>query len=153
MFHKMPYEYKRVFGKSDPLAKSSGFQQYDEDKMFVMHNVTDEILDGSIKNENITWCELPYDTKLRKIISYTNEQLKKGIISEKQHSMLRSELILCLSKKKLNKVHSVEYDTSKRSIINVPCLVYDNITECYNYFEKEKNIIKKSILQENISKI
>ena len=149
----MTYEYKRVFGKSDPVSAGSVFQAYDEDKMFVMHNITDEILDGSIENENITWCELPYDTKLRKIINYTNEQLKNEVISEKQHSMLRTELITCLSKKKLNKEHLVEYDISKRCIVGIPCLVYDNIMECYNYVEKEKNNIKKSILQEIISKI
>ena len=146
----MVYEYKRVFGKADPIASASGFEAYDEEKMFVMHNITDEILDGTL--DNMTWSELPYDVKMRKIINYANNQ--KATISDTQCAMLRAELITLLSKRKLNKDYQVEYDAESKNITNIPCVVYDPVTECYNFIEKSvSSSIKKTILQENISKI
>jgi len=118
-----------------------------EEKNCVMHNITDKVLDGSLDNTIINWCELPYDTKVRKIINYSDEQLNKGVISEKQHYMLKIALISYLEKNIL-----VNYDVVKRCIIDVPCLVYDNVIECYDYVEKEKTV-KKSLIKENISKI
>ena len=150
----MVYEYKRVFGKSDPVGASSrsGFQAYNEQEMYVMNNVTDEVLDGEIAG--MTWNELPYDTKMRKVLTYAAEQHEKGLISEKQHSMLRGELITLLSKRKLNKDYLVEYDIENKTIVNVPCLVFDHVMECYNYVEEKTNSsIKKTILEKNISKI
>lgn len=146
----MVYEYKRVFGKSDPLR--TGLQSYNEQEMYVMHNVTDEVIDGAI--DGMTWCELPYQTKLRKVMSYTVQQLENNLVSQQQYSMLRSELITLLSKRKLNKDCLVEYDIESKSILSIPCLVFDPVTECYNFFEqKETSSIKKIILKENISKI
>lgn len=145
----MVYEYKRIYGKSNPLKD---FKSYDEQEMYVMHNVTDEVLDGEI--DGLSWSELPYDTKLRKVMGYTVQQLENKIITQKQYSMLRSELITLLSKRKLNKDNLVEYDIEKKCIISVPCLVFDPVMECYNYFEEKTNSsIKKTILKENVSKI
>lgn len=145
----MVYEYKRIYGKSDPLNE---FKAYDEQEMYVMHNVTDEVLDGEI--DGLSWSELPYDTKLRKVMGYTVQQLENKVISQKQYSMLRSELITLLSKRKLNKDNLVEYDIEKKCIISVPCLVFDPVMECYNYLEEKTNSsIKKTIFKENVSKI
>lgn len=145
----MVYEYKRIYGKSNPLKD---FKAYDEQEMYVMHNVTDEVLDGEI--DGLSWSELPYDTKLRKVMGYTVQQLENKIISQKQYSMLRSELITLLSKRKLNKDNLVDYDIEKKCIMDVPCLVFDPVMECYNYFEEKTNSsIKKTILKENVSKI
>ena len=145
----MVYEYKRVFGKSVPLNE---FKSYDEQEMYVMHNVTNEILDGEI--DGMSWSELPYNTKLRKIMSYTVQQLESKLISQQQYSMLRSELITLLSKRKLGKDCLVEYDTKSKTIISIPCLVFDTVMECYNFVEEKTNSsIKKIILKENISKI
>ena len=150
----MVYEYKRVFGKSDPLGAGSraGFQAYDEQEMYVMNNVTDEVLDGEI--DGMSWSELPYNTKLRKIMSYTVQQLESKLISQQQYSMLRSELITLLSKRKLGKDCLVEYDIQSKTILNVPCLVFDPVMECYNFVEEKTNSsIKKIILEKNLSKI
>ena len=145
----MVYEYKRIYGKSYPLNE---FKAYDEQEMYVMHNVTDEVLDGEI--DGLSWSELPYDTKLRKVMGYTVQQLENKIITQKQYSMLRSELITLLSKRKLNKDNLVEYDIEKKCIISVPCLVFDPVHECYNYLEEKTNSsIKKTIFKENVSKI
>ena len=145
----MVYEYKRIYGKSNPLKD---FKSYDEQEMYVMHNVTDEVLDGEI--DGLSWSELPYDTKLRKVMGYTVQQLENKIITQKQYSMLRSELITLLSKRKLNKDNLVEYDIERKCIISVPYLVFDPVMECYNYFEEKTNSsIKKTILKENVSKI
>ena len=150
----MVYEYKRVFGKSDPVGAGAraGFQAYDEQEVYVMHNVTDEVLDGEISG--LSWSELPYDTKMRKVLGYALEQRDKCIISEKQYAMMRGELIMLLSKRKLNKDSLVEYDIEKKCIISVPCLVFDLVHECYNYLEEKTNSsIKKTIFKENVSKI
>ena len=150
----MVYEYKRVFGKSDPLGAGSraGLQSYNEQEMYVMNNVTDEVLDGEI--DGMSWSELPYNTKLRKIMSYTVQQLENKLISQQQYSMLRSELITLLSKRKLGRDCLVEYDIQSKSILSIPCLVFDPVTECYNFFEqKETSSIKKIILEKIISKI
>ena len=150
----MVYEYKRVFGKSDPLGAGSraGFQAYNEQEMYVMHNVTDEVLDGEI--DGMSWSELPYNTKLRKIMTYTVQQLESKLISQKQYSMLRSELITLLSKRKLGRDCLVEYDTESKSILSIPCLVFDPVMECYNFVEEKTNSsIKKIILEKNLSKI
>lgn len=145
----MVYEYKRIYGKSDPLNE---FKAYDEQEMYVMHNVTDEVLDGEI--DGLSWSELPYDTKLRKVMGYTVQQLENKVISQKQYSMLRSELITLLSKRKLNKDNLVEYNIERKCIISVPCLVFDPVMECYNYLEEKTNSsIKKTIFKENVSKI
>ena len=128
-----------------------------KDRLFLrqelhLHNVTDEVLDGEI--DGLSWSELPYDTKLRKVIGYTVQQLENKVISQKQYSMLRSELITLLSKRKLNKDNLVEYDIEKKCIMNVPCLVFDPVMECYNYLEEKTNSsIKKTIFKENVSKI
>jgi hypothetical protein len=150
----MVYEYKRVFGKSDPVSAGSraGLQAYNEQEMYVMNNVTDEVLDGEIAG--MTWNELPYYTKLRKIMSYTVQQLESKLISQQQYSMLRSELITLLSKRKLGRDCLVEYDTESKTILSVPCLVFDPVMECYNFVEEKTNSsIKKTILEKNISKI
>ena len=150
----MVYEYKRVFGKSDPVGAGSraGLQAYNEQEMYVMNNVTDEVLDGQIAG--MTWNELPYNTKLRKIMSYTVQQLESKLISQQQYSMLRSELITLLSKRKLGRDCLVEYDTESKTILSVPCLVFDPVMECYNFVEEKTNSsIKKTILEKNISKI
>tara|TARA_Y100000389_G_scaffold190817_1_gene216098 strand:+ start:2185 stop:2637 length:453 start_codon:yes stop_codon:yes gene_type:complete len=150
----MVYEYKRVFGKSDPLGAGSraGLQSYNEQEMYVMHNVTDEVIDGEI--DNMSWSELPYNTKLRKIMSYTVQQLENKLISQQQYSMLRSELITLLSKRKLGRDCLVEYDIESKTIISIPCLVFDPVMECYNFVEEKTNSsIKKTILKENVSKI
>lgn len=150
----MVYEYKRVFGKSDPAGAGTkaGFQAYNEQEVYVMHNVTDEVLDGEISG--LSWSELPYDTKMRKVLRYAVEQRDKGFISEKQYTMIRGELILLLSKRKLNKDSLVEYDIEKKCIMDVPCLVFDPVMECYNYLEEKTNSsIKKTIFKENVSKI
>mgnify|MGYP005639472307 FL=1 len=150
----MVYEYKRVFGKSDPVGAGSraGLQAYNEQEMYVMNNVTDEVLDGEIAG--MTWNELPYNTKLRKIMSYTVQQLESKLISQQQYSMLRSELITLLSKRKLGRDCLVEYDTESKTILSVPCLVFDPVMECYNFVEEKTNSsIKKTILEKNISKI
>lgn len=150
----MVYEYKRVFGKSDPLGAGSraGLQSYNEQEMYVMHNVTDEVIDGEI--DNMSWSELPYNTKLRKIMSYTVQQLENKLISQQQYSMLRSELITLLSKRKLGRDCLVEYDIQSKTIISIPCLVFDPVMECYNFVEEKTNSsIKKTILKENVSKI
>ena len=150
----MVYEYKRVFGKSDPVGAGSraGLQAYNEQEMYVMNNVTDEVLDGEI--DGMTWNELPYNTKLRKIMSYTVQQLESKLISQQQYSMLRSELITLLSKRKLGRDCLVEYDTESKTILSVPCLVFDPVMECYNFVEEKTNSsIKKTILEKNISKI
>lgn len=145
----MVYEYKRIFGKSNHIKE---FQAYDEQEMYVMHNVTNEVLDGEI--DGLSWNELPYDTKMRKVLNYTLEQHEKGVISEKQYAMLRSELITLLSKRKLNKDCLVEYDIKNKCIVSVPCLVFDHVMECYNYNEEKTNSsIKKTILEKNVSKI
>tara|TARA_Y100000389_G_C17287551_1_gene426254 strand:- start:34 stop:489 length:456 start_codon:yes stop_codon:yes gene_type:complete len=151
----MVYEYKRVFGKSNPISASSKMQAYDEEKMFKMHNVTDDILDGTFENEEKKcWSELPHDAKVRKIINYTNKQYEIEAISKIQSTMLRSELISLLSKRKLNKDIHVNYDAENKCIIGVPCVEYDNIIECYVFVEeKETSSIKKIILEKNISKI
>ena len=150
----MVYEYKRVFGKSDPVGAGSraGLQAYNEQEMYVMNNVTDEVLDGEIAG--MTWNELPYNTKLRKIMSYTVQQLESKLISQQQYSMLRSELITLLSKRKLGRDCLVEYDTESKTILSVPCFVFDPVMECYNFVEEKTNSsIKKTILEKNISKI
>ena len=150
----MVYEYKRVFGKSDPVGAGSraGLQAYNEQEMYVMNNVTDEVLDGEIAG--MTWNELPYNTKLRKIMSYTVQQLESKLISQQQYSMLRSELITLLSKRKLGRDCLVEYDTESKTILSVPCLVFDPVMECYNFVEEKTNSsIKKIILEKNLSKI
>jgi len=150
----MVYEYKRVFGKSDPVGAGlrAGFQDYNEQEMYVMHNVTDEVLDGEI--DGLCWSELPYNTKLRKIMSYTVQQLESKVISQQQYSMLRSELITLLSKRKLGKDCLVEYDIESKTVLSVPCLVFDPVMECYNFVEEKTNSsIKKIILEKNLSKI
>lgn len=151
----MVYEYKRVFGKSDPISASSKIQEYDEEKMFKMHNVTDDILDGTFENEEKKcWSELPHDAKIRKIINYTNKQYEMKVISKSRSSMLRSELISLLSKRKINKDYQVNYDAENKCIIGLPCVEYDNIIECYVFVEeKGTSSIKKNILEKNISKI
>lgn len=153
----MVYEYKRVFGKADPISASSKMQAYDEEKMFKMHNVTDDVLDGTFQNdEKKFWSELPYDAKVRKIINYTNKQYEEEVISKTKSAMMRSELISLLSKRKLNKDYHVNYDVENKCIIDLPCIEYDPITECYNYIElseKGTSSIKKNIFKENISKI
>ena len=150
----MVYEYKRVFGKSDPVGAGlrAGFQDYNEQVMYVMHNVTDVVLDGEI--DGLCWSELPYNTKLRKIMSYTVQQLESKVISQQQYSMLRSELITLLSKRKLGKDCLVEYDIESKTVLSVPCLVFDPVMECYNFVEEKTNSsIKKIILEKNLSKI
>ena len=87
-------------------------------------------------------------------MSYTVQQLESKVISQQQYSMLRSELITLLSKRKLNKDCLVEYDTQSKSILSIPCLVFDPVMECYNFVEEKTNSsIKKIILEKNLSKI
>ena len=94
-------------------------------------------------NTKKPWNKLGRTLKISLIKKYVISYAKKHKLSEKNKNKLEDYLLLCIDRKKLQKIKDIQYDIENNIIINIPLL----------YFNKEKDIfiLKRSDKKNKIS--
>lgn len=126
----------------------------------ITHNVTDNVTDNNdIKNNklkltseqslnsvlnktiddtNSSWSKLNKTNKLYKLNTFADEYALKNKLNDDETDLLRSFLIECVEKKRINKMKNVTYDKSSGKIIDIPALVFTKIHKRFTLKNTDK---------------
>ena len=76
-------------------------------------------------NKTKPWGKLGKASKLKRIYEYADDLVKKNKYSEAQQKQLKSYLLSCLDRKKLQRQKDVVYDMKTNKIKSIPGLLYN----------------------------
>ena len=94
-------------------------------------------------NTNKPWNKLGRSAKIALIKKYAISYSSKHKLSEKIKNKLEEYLLLCIDRKKLQKIKDIQYDIEKNEIINIPLLFFNK--------QKEIFILKRADKKHKIS--
>ena len=104
----------------------------------------DNFLNKEIElNTKKPWNKLGRSAKIALIKKYAISYSSKHKLSEKNKKKLEDYLLVCIDRKKLQKIKDIQYDIEKREIINIPLLFFNK--------QKEMFILKRSDKKHKIS--
>jgi hypothetical protein len=112
-------------------------------------NLEDFLEKENASNKKQPWSKLGRSTKLKKIELFVNEYSNENKLSIKEKKNLLKYLILCLHKKKLQRVKDVVYDVKNEKIKSVPGLNFNKIKKKFTLRNLDK---KKTTLKALVSK-
>ena len=79
------------------------------------------------ENRKKSWSKLGKASKMRKLSIFIGTYATEKNLTKQQKSELRCYLLLCLERKKLQRVKDVIYDVEAGIVKNIPGLSYDKI--------------------------
>ena len=94
-------------------------------------------------NAKKPWNKLSRTVKNSLIRKYVTQYSIKNKLSKKHKNKLEEFLILCIDRKKLQKIKDIQYDIESNKIINIPLLFFNK--------QKEIFILKRSDKKHKIS--
>ena len=94
-------------------------------------------------NKNKPWSKLSKASKLKKINQYVMTYSEEKKINEQQTKELKSYLLKCLERKKLQRQKDVVYDIETNTIKSITSLIFNKTT---NKFTLKRNDKKTSTL-------
>jgi len=107
-------------------------------------NLEDFLEKENASNKKQPWSKLGRSTKLKKITLFVNEYSEEHKLSIKEKKLLSAYLILCLLKKKLQRVKDVIYDVKNEKIKTIPGLKFNKIKKKFTLrnLDKKKSTLK-----------
>lgn len=101
----------------------------------------DELLEiEKNKNKSETWNKIDKTMKIKKLSIYADKYGNCNSLSQKQVKGLKSFLIDCLEKNKLNKTKDVAYNKENGIIDNIPALLFNQSTRNFTLKQCEKRV-------------
>lgn len=98
-------------------------------------NIGDYLTKESEENKKKSWSKLGKASKMKKLSVFINFYITHNNLSKKDKQELRRYLLVCLERKKLQRVKDVLYDVETGVIKNIPGLSFDK--------EKNKFTLKR----------
>ena len=89
-------------------------------------------------NKNKPWSKLSKASKLKKITNYAMTYSKENNLTNKETEELRTYLLKCLERKKLQRQKDVIYDIETNTIKSISALVYNKTTHKFTLKRQDK---------------
>jgi hypothetical protein len=109
-------EYQTMLLKGDAKVKTSKTDS---------SNIDDFLEREKLVNENKPWSKLGKNQKIHKLTEYITQYKKKHNCTIAELETLKTYLIRCLERKKLQRVKDVVYDVKTGKIKSIPGLIFD----------------------------
>lgn len=109
------------------------------------NNVSRLLEEEKQRNKNEVWTKLDKTLKNQKLQAYAEKYGKEHNFSTKEIKNLKLYFSTILEMGKLQKTKDVMYDKETRRIVNIPSLVYDNVT--HNFTLKSQDHKRISTLK------
>jgi hypothetical protein len=101
----------------------------------------DMFLDNERENiKKETWSRLDKTIKVQKINEYVDNIVEKNQLTPEEVEGLKSYLVNCIDRKKLQCVKDVNYDKVTNKIKSIPCLLFNTTTRTYTLKRSEKRL-------------
>lgn len=102
-------------------------------------NIDDFLAREKIVNENKPWSKLGKNQKIHKLTEYITQYKKKHNCTIAELETLKTYLIRCLERKKLQRVKDVVYDVKTGKIKSIPGLIFDKTRRKFTLKKLDKN--------------
>ena len=114
----------------------------------------DKILEKEkVSNRSKAWSKLGKASKLRKLNQYVNTYAQEHKLSKSDKLTLKQYLLICLDRKKLNRVKDIIYDVQTGKIKEIPGLSFNKTTSKFTLKRVDKkNSTLKGLAPKRIRK-
>ena len=123
-------EYQTMLLKGDAKVKTSKTDS---------SNIDDFLEREKLVNENKPWSKLGKNQKIHKLTEYITQYKKKHNCTIAELETLKTYLIRCLERKKLQRVKDVVYDVKTGKIKSIPGLIFDKARRKFTLKRLDKN--------------
>ena len=97
--------------------------------------------DDKNNNQNEPWSKLDKTIKIKKMMIYAEEYVKKNNLTPEEDVALRAFLKDCLDRKRLQRVKDVDYDKTTGEVKDIPSMVFNKTNSHFTL----KNLDKQRV--------
>ena len=90
-------------------------------------------------NSKKSWSKLDKITKIKKLQEFCKKYSEENKLSKEKTDILQTYLRDCLDRKKLHRIKDVIYDKETHSIVNIPALSFNSVSQRFTLKSDDKS--------------